>query len=234
MVNTRIQGHLTLGSMAAPDDFCREDLVEVTEQEMRDLLEMLAEMLERDFGFKRADDGSNGTGQFHPINVDARLAAVLPGDKAGGGIHDTGLSCTASLLRSGHSVDAAVLTVLEEWRRSPDTAGWDWEDEERKLRGQCFDFVTKHPELSCLLPDDLREGFEKASCAQANGPRSSTAKARAGTSVGSRSRAPPMAPYPLQTNEPRKYRFKLVSFATSARPGAALPGRRADTRRWPR
>ena len=59
-------------------DFCWEDLVEVTEQEMRDLLDILAEMLEKDFGFKRADDGSNDIGQFRPGDVDTRLAAVPP------------------------------------------------------------------------------------------------------------------------------------------------------------
>ena len=149
-----------------------------------------------------------------PIDVDARLAAVHPGDKGGGGVHDTGLSCTASLLRSGHSVDAAVLTVLEEWRRSPDTAGWDWEGEERKLRGQCFDFITKHPELSCLLPDGLRDKFEAVSA----GKRPKIIYARhIGWHVrGLGPKGVDLSAEPVPDSaveEPRKYRFKLVSFA---------------------
>ena len=50
-------------------DFCLDDLVEVTEKEMRDLLELLAEMLEKDFGFKRA--GGHGLG-WQPRRTKAR------------------------------------------------------------------------------------------------------------------------------------------------------------------
>ena len=195
-------------------DFCWADLVEVTEQEMRDLLDILAEMLEKEFGFKRADEDSNGIGQFRQVDVDARLAAVRPGDKSGGGVHDTGLSCTASLLRSGHSVDAAVLTVLEEWRKSPDTAGWDWEDEERKLRRQCFDLITKHHEMSYLLPDDLRDKFEGAASVGKR-PKIIYSKHIGWHVRGFECKEPngTNEPPTAAVEEYRKYRFKLVSFA---------------------
>jgi hypothetical protein len=149
-------------------DVTRDDLPELDEAEARELLALVTSMLIERFGFECTQQVS-GNGQGHaqaeaawgdPVDVDARLAAVTPGAKDGGGVHDTGLSCTASLLRDGYSVDAATLTVLEEWRKSPDTAGWDWESEERKLRGQSFDFITKHPDLSYLLPDELRGKFE--------------------------------------------------------------------------
>jgi hypothetical protein len=161
--------------------------------------------------------------EFRPIDVDARLAAAFSGGKSGAGIHDTGLSCTASLLRSGHSVDAAVLTVLEEWRRSSDTAGWDWGAEERKLRGQCFDFITKHPELSCLLPNDLRDKFEAVSAGKR--PKIIYAK-HIGWHVRGLGHKDPdnlrNEPPTTAVDEPRKYRFQLVPFS-ALRPGPKPP-----------
>jgi hypothetical protein len=111
-------------------------------------------------------------------------------------------------------VDAAVLTVLEEWRKSPETADWDWEDEERKLRRQCFDLITKHPDLSYLLPDDLRGSFDDAVRAGKR-PRVVYSK-HIGWHVrglGHKDPSRPNEPTPAAERDPHKYRFKLVSFA---------------------
>ena len=206
------------------EDVTYSDPVEVTEQEVHELLEYVAQVLSEKFNWEAAQPlGGNGqvpAGESSdwgaPVDVDARLAAVHPGDKGGAGVHDTGLRCTAALLRSGHSVDAAVLTVLEQWQRSPDTAGWDWEDEERKLRRQCFDLITKHPDLSYLLPDDLRGKFDSA---VQGGKRPKIIYSKhigwhvRGFEYCKDPSLPPDEAVATAIDDPRKYRFRLVSFA---------------------
>ena len=101
-----------------------------------------------------------------PIDVDERLAAMCfegPGENS---IHQTQLGCTAALLRSGCMLDDTVITVLEATRKAvekdPRAASWRWGEETVRLEGMCFDFISKHPELSILLPDEFREPFEDA------------------------------------------------------------------------
>jgi DNA polymerase III delta prime subunit len=50
--------------------------------------------------------------------------------------------------------------MLEETRRVA-PAGWDWDQEEHGLRGMCYDWINKHPDLSPALPDDLWTVFEE-------------------------------------------------------------------------
>jgi hypothetical protein len=102
-----------------------------------------------------------------PVDVDQRLADMTFEGPGVSGVHSTELSCTASLLRQGLSLQSAVLTVLEDTQKAvagdPRTAGWNWAEEKVRLEGQCFDFIAnKHPELSAALPDEFRDAFEAA------------------------------------------------------------------------
>jgi hypothetical protein len=80
-------------------------------------------------------------------------------------IHASQLRATASLLHSGAAVDEVVDQVLETTRRAmasePRAAAWNWEEEEHGIRGMCFAFVSKNPDLAYTLPDDLRGTFEE-------------------------------------------------------------------------
>ena len=101
-----------------------------------------------------------------PINVEQRLAAMHylgPGNR---GIHRTQLQCTASLLRSGCPTEDVVDRVLGATQaavaKDARTAKWDWNAERLAIQRMCFDLISKNPELSVLLPDDLGARFEEA------------------------------------------------------------------------
>jgi RecA-family ATPase len=103
----------------------------------------------------------NGSGG--PVDVDERLAAMRyegPGDTS---IHVTQLACTGSLVRSGVPMDDVVDQVMSAtrdcMRDDPRAAGWNWDDEERDVRGMCYDLVDDSPELGAMLPDGLRAQF---------------------------------------------------------------------------
>ena len=72
-------------------------------------------------------------------------------------IHQTQLSVTASLLRTGIALDETVRQVLEATRTAaandPRTSKWNWQREERKIRRMGTAFIAKNPELAMLLPD---------------------------------------------------------------------------------
>ena len=74
------------------------------------------------------------------------------------------------------SLEAAVLTVLEETQKAapPD---WDWDIERLDLERQCYDWITKHPELSGALPEGIRDKFEQM-CREGVTPSLSTARLR--------------------------------------------------------
>ena len=96
-----------------------------------------------------------------PVDVEARLAAMKlhgPGDSS---VHKTQLSCTASLLRTGMSLEETTRTVLEATRAVGDSK-WNWRLEELKIMRMGADFVAKNPELLSLLPDGWQQPFEAA------------------------------------------------------------------------
>jgi AAA domain len=102
-----------------------------------------------------------------PVDVAERLAAMRFKGRGDSAVHATQLACTASLLRSGCTVDHAVAEVLEATRQAvvgdARAAKWNWATEELEIRRMCTDFIGgKHPELSVLLPDELRAKFEAA------------------------------------------------------------------------
>ena len=161
-----------------------------------------------------------------PIDVDERLAAMCfegPGENS---IHQTQLGCTAALLRSGCMLDDTVITVLEATRKAvekdPRAASWRWGEETVRLEGMCFDFISKHPELSILLPDEFREPFEDAA-AVADGKNPWFVYNKLVSKWHMRTRKAPKERGHTEDKGPpneaaRSFRFKLVAFA-DLRPG---------------
>ena len=96
-----------------------------------------------------------------PIDVEARLAAMQFEGAGEASIHQTQLSITASLLRTGVALEEATRQVLEATRAAvvhdPRAAKWNWRREERKIRRMGAAFIAKYPELAGLLPDDFRQ-----------------------------------------------------------------------------
>ena len=167
-----------------------------------------------------------------PTDVGARFAAMQyhgPGDSR---IHPTQVSCTASLLRNGVTVECAVAEVLAATRkavaRDPECANWDWAAEQKTIEGMCFDFInTKHPELYELLPDKLLaawrkrrdagdefvrvmwSGYAKQWCVTSRKPRDSAAAGDAGNTGKAEDAG----------REPKKKpRFQILAF-NELRPG---------------
>ena len=121
-------------------------------------------------GHDHAEGEPRSSGDYKaPTDVDQRLADMRfkgPGDAS---IHRTQLHCTGSLVRCGCPADDAVFAVLEATRKvianEPGAASWDWAEEEFVIRRMCFDLINKAPELSAMLPDNLRGPFEAAQAA---------------------------------------------------------------------
>ena len=81
------------------------------------------------------------------VNVKARLKAMVYRGDDDTGIHDTQLSVTASMLNSGHPVDAVVADVLEATKNASGIpANWNWEREEKTIRQMCDDWIEKKEE----------------------------------------------------------------------------------------
>jgi AAA domain len=167
--------------------------------------------------------GGNGrAGEWSPpIDVAARFAAMRLEGGGSCSIHPTQLSCTASLLRAGCTVDYATEEVLEATRKA--VAGeerakcWNWEEEEIAIRRMCTDFINdEHPELYSLLPDNLRDRWV-AELNEGKRPQVIFSKGPIGWHV--RDMRPRQNDFRSAkaagegAGGERKYRFKLVSFA---------------------
>jgi hypothetical protein len=83
------------------------------------------------------------------IDVDQRLADMLYMGGGDNSIHVTQRSCTASLLKAGVPIDEVVHRVLVATRAAAGEYGarWNWQREERKIRGMCLSWLRKHPHL---------------------------------------------------------------------------------------
>lgn len=142
----------------------RSELPEIDAAEAHALIDKIAETLQEQFGFQRAQANGDGTQAANggtqgkePIDVGARLETMRY--KGGGDtdIHATQLHCTASLLRTGVSLTETVAEVLEATQRAVvndvRAANWDWERERRDIEDMCLSHINKNPELAYLLPD---------------------------------------------------------------------------------
>jgi hypothetical protein len=83
-----------------------------------------------------------------PIDVDERLDRMRFHGAGETSIHNTQISVTASLLRRGYPIDAAVACVMDATRRAAGREGarWDWRKEQRDVRAMCRSWLAKHPQ----------------------------------------------------------------------------------------
>jgi D5 N terminal like len=82
-----------------------------------------------------------------PIDVEARLAAMMYMGSGDSSIHQTQLAVTASLLNSGMPKADVVEIVLVATKKAAGLYGerWNWRREERNLFGMCDSWLRKHP-----------------------------------------------------------------------------------------
>jgi P4 family phage/plasmid primase-like protien len=99
-----------------------------------------------------------------PIDVEQRLADMVVGGDGETGVHQTQLSCTASLMHAGVDIEDAVTMVLDATRELGGTENWNWVQEELTIREMCTDAIKKfqkEPSRSTLtlhpLEPSLRE-----------------------------------------------------------------------------
>jgi hypothetical protein len=208
------------------------DLPEIDEAEAREILDLIGDMLRDQFGFERVT-APNGTEAGGPagsgapetyslgVDVDAALAAIHHGN-----IHDTWRDCVGSLLRKGMRADDIYRRLLAATENSPACQG----DPKKKHWGRGIldlirDYIKLDPGFVTNLSPEMQKVWHK--------------HARAGTKVqfvyrddlglhireahnpttSPREQTQPRPAGPAeQPAGPRKYRFKLVSFA-DMRPG---------------
>ncbi|MHC2576003.1 hypothetical protein ACVI1J_002283 [Bradyrhizobium diazoefficiens] len=82
-----------------------------------------------------------------PIDVEARLAAMMFMGGEESSIHQTQLAVTAALLNRGMPKEDVVSVVLDATKRAAAEYGtrWNWRREERKLNGMCDTWLKKNP-----------------------------------------------------------------------------------------
>jgi hypothetical protein len=83
-----------------------------------------------------------------PIDVEARLAAMMYMGGGDSSIHQTQLAVSASLLNRGVPVDEVVAILMDATRRAAGEYAprWNWRREERNIRRMCGDWLRKHPQ----------------------------------------------------------------------------------------
>src|SRR5262249_51930780 len=133
---------------------------------------------------------AHADGQFKPpIDVEARLHAMKfegPGDSS---IHQTQLSVTASLLRSGVTLLETTRIVLEATRTAAaNDAEWNWNWEELKILRMA---AILSPSTPCLLSSCPTNGARGSSrrWRRAIAPISATTTAGFTFAVGNREKA---------------------------------------------
>jgi hypothetical protein len=177
------------------------DLPETSEGEIVEFLEVVAGLLETRCGFTRHSEAGNGAAaSLGPVDVDAELATIAPGN-----IHVTQVRATAALLRAGISVDETVAQVLAATERVG-APQWDWRAERRKVERLCFDFVAKNPEVSGALPETLHAAFQ-ALVAQAGEPKFRCSR----DGVWGLNYTPPLKG-DVASPRPRKSRLRFTAF----------------------
>ena len=92
----------------------REDLAEVTEEDMQAYLELVSERLAEEYGFKRVyTNGHDDEAGAGPVDVDERICGHALRRRRRQYRPPQPACITASLLRSGLSFDETVRTVLD-------------------------------------------------------------------------------------------------------------------------
>lgn len=93
-----------------------------------------------------------------PIDVEARLTAMLYMGGNDASIHGTQVSVTAALLNSGMPIDDVVRLVLAATHTAAGDYGarWNWRREEKAIHGMCVTWLRKHP----VDPNKKTDGFQ--------------------------------------------------------------------------
>jgi Bifunctional DNA primase/polymerase, N-terminal len=122
----------------------RGDLPEIDEDEARELINFLSDMLVEKFGFARKEDTTPPTGNEdsspfisgQKLDVDACLANMEP---SGAGANDAQTSAILSLLQKAIHPDDIVAKVVDATMRMADRAnlGWSREVEVKKATSRC-------------------------------------------------------------------------------------------------
>jgi hypothetical protein len=83
-----------------------------------------------------------------PIDVEARLGAMRYQGADDSGIHSTQVSVSAALLNRGISINEVVEILLAATRAAAGPFGerWNWQREERAIRGMCETWLAKYLE----------------------------------------------------------------------------------------
>jgi phage/plasmid-associated DNA primase len=81
-----------------------------------------------------------------PVDVEARLNAMMFMGGGDAAVHATQLAVTASMLNAGNPTDDVVELVLEATKAAAGDYGkrWNWTREEKTIRGMCSSWVKKH------------------------------------------------------------------------------------------
>jgi hypothetical protein len=208
------------------------DLPELDEAEARELLGLISDMLRERFGFElmpaanghaaALSDASDMTGTRASIDVETRLANIRYGD-----IHDTWRDCVGSLLRKGMRADDIYRRLLQATENSPACQG----DPKKKQWGRgILDALESHMRLdrgfvANLSPEMQKVWFKhdrartKVQFVFRNDLGLHIREAHSpGAAPQEQPQPRPADPPAGQPAGPRKYRFKLVSFA-DMRPG---------------
>ena len=113
-----------------------------------------AERLEAELGWRRIYTNGHGPTSLRattPARSTSTRASAAMQFGGAGGLHQTQLSVTASLLRDGVGFDETVNTVFEATKAAvagdPRAAQWNWAKELNYIGRMCSDFIVKNPEL---------------------------------------------------------------------------------------
>jgi hypothetical protein len=180
---------------------------------------------------------SNGHGddddppQWQRVEVDAALAAMRYHGGANG-VRKTQLSVTASLLLNGMPVEDIVTMVIGATREVAEP-GWDWHEEDIRVRRMTYDWFNKRvderPDLVDLLPEPYLGQYRTKEAAGETNIRVkysgfnggqfnvSGRKPRPGDTGGETGDTAPNDSGETEA-PPKKYRFPLIAFQ-DMRPG---------------
>ena len=116
---------------------------------------------------QRHEDEQNGNrftaiGERQTANQPIDVLAMLRDMQSGENVHDSQLRASASLLVAGMEEDEVVEMILDGTKKLDEAEGWDWVEEERRLRGMCTDWLRKHPRRSAFAMADLKEAVKRA------------------------------------------------------------------------
>jgi hypothetical protein len=92
-------------------------------------------------------DYAKECGYKPPIDVEARLKAMIYMGSGENSIHETQIQCAASMLNRGTPVDEVVAILLAATKVAAGdyVSRWNWRIEERNIHRDCMGWIKKHP-----------------------------------------------------------------------------------------